>query len=127
MSSSTQAWFKREGLALLTDYYELTMMAGYLKEGRSEQQASFDYFFRSLPPHTGFAIAAGLESFLDYVENLRFGEDDIEYLDSLGSFDDDFLSCLRQFPDDLLVHPVPREENRRGNQSLERLDKGGHG
>ncbi|NIA13877.1 MAG: nicotinate phosphoribosyltransferase [Nitrospiraceae bacterium] len=107
MSASTQTWFKREGLALLTDYYELTMMAGYLKEGRSEQQVSFDYFFRSLPPHAGFAIAAGLEPFLDYVENLRFDEDDIEYLRSLGTFDDDFLDYLREFRPQCNVQAIP--------------------
>lgn len=71
MNSGPKSWFSREGLALLTDLYELTMMAGYWKEGRTEQQASFDYFFRSLPPHAGFAVMAGLEPLLDYLEHLR--------------------------------------------------------
>ncbi|HPO14356.1 MAG TPA: nicotinate phosphoribosyltransferase [Candidatus Hydrogenedentes bacterium] len=97
MNGRTQAWFNREGLALLTDFYEITMMAGYWKEGRTGQRVSFDYFFRSLPPHAGFAVTAGLESFLDYLEHLRFEEDDIEYLRSLKMFDEAFLAFLGAF------------------------------
>ncbi len=97
MNGKTQAWFNREGLALLTDFYELTMMAGYWKEGRTQQRVSFDYFFRNLPPHAGFAVTAGLESFLDYLEHLRFEEDDIEYLRSLKVFDEAFLKFLKRF------------------------------
>lgn len=97
MNGRIQAWFDREGLALLTDFYEITMMAGYWKEGRTGQRVSFDYFFRSLPPHAGFAVTAGLESFLDYLEHLRFEEDDIEYLRSLKMFDEAFLAFLREF------------------------------
>ena len=78
MSKEVESWYKRERLGLFTDFYELTMMAGYLKEGRANQQVAFDYFFRSLPPHAGFGVSAGLEPFLDYVERLRFYEDDIE-------------------------------------------------
>lgn len=97
MNKHLEGWYNREKLALLTDFYELTMMAGYLKEGKANQEVSFDYFFRSLPPHAGFAITAGLEPFLDYVENLRFGQDDIEYLRSLQMFDETFLDFLRNF------------------------------
>ena len=58
-SFDSNPWCKREGLALLTDFYELTMIAGYLKEDRVDHEVCFEYFFRSLPPHAGFAIAAG--------------------------------------------------------------------
>ncbi len=100
-------WIKRDGLALLTDFYELTMMAGYLKENRAEQQVVFDYFFRTLPPHAGFAISAGLEPFLDYLEHLRFYPDDIDYLRSLGMFDKKFLDFLSKFEPHCNVKAVP--------------------
>lgn len=100
-------WFSREGLALLTDFYELTMMAGYLREGRMDQQASFNYFFRSLPPHAGFAVAAGLDPFLDYLEQLRFTESDLSYLRSLKVFDEGFLDYLHAFQPTCTVHAVP--------------------
>lgn len=106
MNNGTQRWFNREGLALLTDFYELTMMAGYWKEGRTEQRVSFDYFFRSLPPHAGFAITAGLDPVLDYLENLRFEEDDIEYLRSLGIFDEAFLVFLSGFRPTFSVNAI---------------------
>lgn len=108
MSERPEApWFSRGGLALLTDFYELTMMAGYLREGRMEQQASFNYFFRSLPPHAGFAVAAGLDPFLDYLEQLRFSESDLSYLRSLKVFDEDFLRFLHAFRPTCTVHAVP--------------------
>ncbi|MCX5756959.1 MAG: nicotinate phosphoribosyltransferase, partial [Candidatus Hydrogenedentes bacterium] len=105
--NTPQAWFERKGLALLTDLYELTMMAGYLKEGRAEQQVTFDYFFRSLPPHGGFAVAAGLNPFLDYLEHLAFEEDDLTYLRSLRMFDEPFLDFLAQFKPRCTVQAVP--------------------
>ncbi len=100
-------WFRREGLALLTDFYELTMMSGYLKYGRLNQRVCFDYFFRSLPPQAGFAIFAGLDPFLDYLENLRFERDDIDYLRSLNVFDHAFLDFLTDFRPTLTVRAVP--------------------
>ncbi len=105
--SNADNWFRRQGLALLTDFYELTMMAGYLREGKAEQHVCFDYFFRSLPPHTGFAIAAGLEPFLDYLEQLRFSEEDISYLRSLDIFDESFLEYLHGFKPTCTVRAIP--------------------
>ena len=97
MNTPDSPWFRREGLALLTDFYELTMMAGQWHEGRTDQRVSFDYFFRALPPHTGFAPSVGLDLFLDYLEHLQFQDDDIAYLDSLGVFHKSFLDYLRAF------------------------------
>lgn len=99
-------WFERKGLALLTDLYQLTMMAGYFKEKRGHIEVCFEYFFRSLPPHSGYAIFAGLESFLLYLANLKFSEEDIRYLHSLNLFDDDFLEFLRNFKLHLTVRSV---------------------
>lgn len=107
MTAGHESWFKREGLALLTDFYELTMMAGHLKAGRAENRVCFEYFFRTLPPHAGFAVAAGLETFLDYLVNLRFSDSDIEYLRSLDTFDDDFFDSLKDFRPKCLVRAVP--------------------
>ena len=107
MNTPDSPWFRREGLALLTDFYELTMMAGQWHEGRTEQRVCFDYFFRALPPHTGFTPSVGLDLFLDYLENLRFTEDDVAYLGSLGVFDAAFLDYLRAFRPRCTVRAVP--------------------
>lgn len=105
--NASHPWRTREGLALLTDFYELTMMAGYLKEDRANNRVCFEYFFRHLPPHAGFGVAAGLGVFLDYLEHLRFGEDDIDYLRSLKIFDAAFLDHLRDFRPSCTVRAVP--------------------
>ncbi|MCA9446007.1 MAG: nicotinate phosphoribosyltransferase [Candidatus Omnitrophica bacterium] len=97
----------REGMGLLTDLYELTMMAGYFKEGMGDRQACFEYFFRSLPPETGFAVAAGLDSFLDYLSNLRFTKEDIDHLRSVGLFEESFLDFLRDFRPTCTVSAIP--------------------
>jgi len=106
MSHKDQPWFKREGLALLTDLYELTMCAGQLGEGRADRRVSFNYFFRSLPPNSGFAVTAGLDPFLDYLENLRFTEDDIAYLRSLNMFKEEFLDYLKSFRPEVNVSAI---------------------
>ena len=93
----SQRWARREDLGLLTDFYQLTMMGGYLKTGRLDLKACFDYTFRDLPLHTGFAITAGLEQLLDAISNLRFTSQDLAYLSSLGTFDETFLKYLETF------------------------------
>jgi nicotinate phosphoribosyltransferase len=103
----SQRWARREDLALLTDYYQLTMMGGYWKTGRRDLQACFNYTFRDLPPHNGFAITAGLEQLMDQVENLRFNAQDLEYLSGLGSFDDAFLDYLDSFHPKCSIYAVP--------------------
>jgi nicotinate phosphoribosyltransferase len=90
-------WARREDLALLTDFYELTMMSGYWRTGRHDLPTSFEYFFRDLPPDNGFAIAAGLEQLLDLVEHFRFTECDLDYLAGLSVFPQAFLDYLRDF------------------------------
>lgn len=100
-------WFERKGLALLTDLYQLTMMAGYLKENRGDTLVTFEYFFRNLPPHSGYAIFAGLESFLLYLKNLKFSKEDINYLKSLNIFEEEFLQFLSSFKLHLTVRSVP--------------------
>ena len=82
---------------LLCDFYELTMANGYFQAGMSEQICYFDVFFRTVPDGGGFAIAAGLEQVIEYIENLRFDEEDIEFLRGKNTFSEDFLSYLRTF------------------------------
>ncbi|NDD27486.1 MAG: nicotinate phosphoribosyltransferase [Proteobacteria bacterium] len=83
--------------ALLTDFYQLTMMGGYVSCGHSHQRAVFDLYFRRVPEDGGFCVAAGLEQALAYLTSLRFTEADIDYLRGLGRFDDGFLAYLRDF------------------------------
>ncbi len=96
-----------EGLALLTDMYQVTMMGGYHARGRAETRAVFDLFFRKAPYGGGYAIAAGLADALDYLENLRFTPDDLDYLRSLGVFPEPFLARLAGFRFTGTVHAVP--------------------
>ena len=83
-------------LTLLTDLYELTMMQGYFKNP-TDQVVVFDAFYRQNPCDGGYAIAAGLEQVIEYIRDLHFSPDDVEYLRGLNLFDDDFLEYLRGF------------------------------
>jgi nicotinate phosphoribosyltransferase len=83
--------------ALLTDLYELTMLAGYLEEGMTDTPAVFDLFYRTNPFQGGYALFAGLEPALDYLEGLRFTGEDLDYLKGLGIFRPRFLDYLREF------------------------------
>lgn len=87
------AWVDDSNAALLTDLYELTMAASYHSLG-SNELATFDLFVRTLPAQRRFLIAAGLEQALDYLETLRFSDEAIAYLASLGKFKDAFLDHL---------------------------------
>ena len=82
---------------LLTDLYELTMLAGYLEEGMAEERAVFDLYFRSNPFEGGYTVFAGLEQALDYLETVRFSEDDLDYLVRSGLFRPRFIDFLRGF------------------------------
>ncbi len=87
----------RQNLTLLTDLYELTMMQGYFKNKGQNETVVFDAFYRNNPCDGGFAIAAGLEQLIQYIKELHFAEEDIDYLSSLGIFEADFLDYLRTF------------------------------
>jgi len=83
--------------ALMTDLYQLTMLAGYFDEHMHEQPATFDLFFRTAPYQGSYAIFAGLEPILDYLENLEFKDDELDYLKSLELFKSSFLDFLAEF------------------------------
>lgn len=84
-------------LTLLTDLYQLTMMYGYHKCGMEDNRAVFDMFYRQQTDTMNYAIFAGLEQLIDYVADLHFDPKDLEYLDSLGLFDQSFLDRLANF------------------------------
>ena len=81
----------------LCDFYELTMGNGYFETGLKDKITYFDLFFRSVPDNGGFAVAAGLEQVIKYIQDLHFEEGDIEYLRSRGIFSEGFLDYLRHF------------------------------
>lgn len=82
---------------MLCDFYELTMGNGYFEAGLKDKITYFDLFYRTVPDGGGFAIAAGLEQAIDYIRNLHFSEDDIDYLRGRGMFSEAFLDYLRHF------------------------------
>lgn len=83
--------------SLLCDFYELTMSNGYFKNGFYKKTTYFDIFFRSVPDGGGFAIFAGLEQLCDYINALKFTDEDIDFLRGKGIFDKEFLEYLRNF------------------------------
>ncbi len=96
----------QRSLTLLTDLYELTMMQGYFKNNRNNTVV-FDAFYRKNPCESGYAISCGLEQVIDYVKNLKFTYEDIEYLRGLKIFDEDFLDYLSSFHFTGNIYAIP--------------------
>ena len=88
---------KKLNMTMLCDFYELTMGNGYFQAGYQDHITYFDVFFRNVPDKGGFAVCAGLSQLIDYIENLHFDEEDIDYLRSKNLFSEDFLNYLRDF------------------------------
>ncbi len=93
-------------LTMLTDFYEITMANGYLKNGFKDTIAYFDMFFRKVPDGGGFVVMAGVEQLVEYLSNLRFTDEDIEYLRQRG-FGEEFLQYLADFEFTCDVWAVP--------------------
>ncbi len=93
-------------LTLLTDPYELTMMQGYFLEG-ADEVVVFDAFYRKNPSGSGYAIACGLEQVIEYIRNLHFGPDEIDYLRSTGLFREEFLEYLSRFRFSGDIYAIP--------------------
>lgn len=98
----------RDNLTMLTDFYEITMANGYFENGFQNTIAYFDMFFRRVPDGGGFALLAGVQQLVEYLENLTFTEEDIAYLRSRGMFSEAFLSYLADFQFSCDVWPSPR-------------------
>lgn len=94
-------------ISMLCDFYELTMGNGYLKNGFYKKTAYFDVFFRMIPDGGGFAIVAGLEQIIEYIKQLHFAEEDIEFLRSKKLFDEEFLNYLKEFRFTGDIYAVP--------------------
>lgn len=93
-------------LTLMTDLYEMTMMQGYFKN-KNEKRVVFDAFYRSNPCGGGYAISCGLDQLIDYIKNLHFSAEDIEYLRGLKIFDEDFLQYLADFRFSGDIYAIP--------------------
>lgn len=96
-----------QNLTLMTDLYELTMMQGYFKNKDRNETVIFDAFYRSNPMNSGYAICAGLEQVIEYINNLHFSEEDLDYLRGLGIFEEDFLEYLRDFRFSGDIYAIP--------------------
>lgn len=84
-------------LTTLTDFYQLTMMNGYLNKDKAEEEMIFDMYYRINPNDGGYTIVCGINEIIDYIENLEFMEEDISYLRSLNTFSEEFLNYLKEF------------------------------
>lgn len=94
-------------MTMLCDFYELTMGNGYLKAGFQDRITYFDVYFRSVPDGGGYAIAAGLDQLIDYIEDLHFDRQDIDYLRGRGIFCEEFLDYLANFHFSGDIYAVP--------------------
>ena len=86
-----------KNLTLMTDLYQLTMMQGYFKSNIHTKKTVFDMFYRKNPSNNGFAIMCGLQQVVKYIKNIKFTEDDINYLKTLNIFEESFLKYLKNF------------------------------
>ena len=100
-------WNDRTNMSMLTDFYELTMAKGYLDGGFEDQIVYFDAFFRNVPEGGGYAVMAGLEQVIDYLQNLKFNEEDLKFLKDQYKFDDRFIEYLRNFKFTCDVWAIP--------------------
>ena len=97
----------QRNLTMLVDFYELTMANGYLNNEVENTIAYFDMFFRKIPDGGGYCIMAGVQQLIEYLTNLKFTEEDIEYLRSKAIFSDEFLNYLSNFKFSCDVWAVP--------------------
>ncbi len=97
----------QRNLTLLTDFYELTMMQGYFKQKDANKTVVFDVFYRNNPFGNGFAICAGLEQVIEYINNLHFDQEDVDYLRSTGMFQEGFLDYLLHFKFSGDIYAIP--------------------
>ena len=92
---------------MTTDYYEFTMGQTYFDAGLQDQEVVFDVFFRKNPFDGGYTLMGGVDNIIDYVNNLKFNDEDIEYLRSLNNFSDEFLEYLRNFTFTGSIYAIP--------------------
>jgi len=94
-------------LTMLVDFYELTMANGFFENGRGNEIAYFDMFFRKIPDNAGYAVMAGVEQIIEYIDSLKFTEEDIAYLQSKKIFSENFLEYLKNFKFECDIWAIP--------------------
>ena len=87
--------YDKRNISMMMDFYEMTMAYGYFCENANDARVTFDVFYRRNPDNASFSVFAGLEQIIEYVEDLHFDKDDIEYFRSLSLFDEKFLEYLK--------------------------------
>lgn len=97
----------KRNLSMLTDFYQLTMANGYLKKDMKDRIAYFDMFFRRIPDDGGYVVIAGLEQLIEYINNLSFSQEDINFLRERRIFSEDFLEYLRNFKFQCDIRAIP--------------------
>ncbi len=106
--------YDKRNVSMMMDFYEMTMAYGYFSESENDVKVTFDVFYRKNPDNASFSVFAGLEQIIEYVENLHFDDEDIEYFRSLSLFDEKFLSFLKDykfkgdiysFPEGTIMYP----------------------
>ncbi len=100
-------WIDKRNLTMLADFYEFTMANGYLENNMEDQIGIFDMFFRSIPDDGGFAIMAGVDQLIEYLSNLKFTNEDIEYFKTKKIFGEKFLNYLKDFEFTCDVWAIP--------------------
>ena len=97
----------KDNLTMLTDFYEITMANGFFCTGNGEKTVYFDLFFRTVPDKGGVAIVAGIQQMIDYIKNLKFTQEDIDFLRSKNLFNEQFLEYLQNFQFSCDIWAIP--------------------
>ena len=96
-------------LTMMTDFYEFTMSQTYFKAGKKDEVAVFDAFFRKNPLNGGYGVMGGVDKIIDFIKNIHFTEEDINYLRNTGQFSEDFLEYLKDFKFTGDLYAIPDE------------------
>ena len=112
----------RRNLSMMMDFYEMTMGYGYFRSQKPCNRVIFDFFYRQNPDNGGYAIFAGLEQIIDYLVNLHFEDEDIDYFRSLGCFDEEFL----KFPFQGRCGRLPRRVHHLPQRARPHRGRSGH-
>lgn len=91
---------------LMSDEYEFSMANGYLQNGKENEEAVFDIFFRKVPSNGGYAVMAGLDKVIPYIENLKFGEQELDYFKRKG-YPEEFINYLKNFKFHGDIYAIP--------------------
>ncbi len=103
---------------MFTDFYELTMSQAYFKAGKKDELVVFDAFFRKNPLNGGYGVMGGVDRIIEYIQNIKFTDEDIEYLRSTGQFNEDFLEYLRNFKFTGNIYAIPDGTPVFGNEPI---------